>query len=365
MPRPPLHTLTTALLLLTIALSTPGTALANMANPVKEGSAIGEPSGDLKSIRIEREQLTLDLRPLAQGSPAVIEAIYKVRNEGEGRTIELIFVANAMTADGGGVWLDEQAVASQSAEAKALPESWQPPKTTPSIEGDTPLSYHADKKGAITFRLALTPGQHVIRVRYQAQATAHSTSKSPNVYWQLGYVLSPARQWAGFGGLDAKVLLPAGWKAASAPAMKREGDSLTGTWNELPADAIALTVQSPPASSALYTVLKGLVFIFGLMVCLALGWFMGGWLGRRRRTSAWALPLSLISAFVWALAFFLSYVATLNAIKEKAGSQVAWTYGYGDIFIAMFYLFLMVPLGLVLTQVVAFLAARRAAKIIA
>jgi hypothetical protein len=213
----------------------------------------------------------------------------------------------------------------------------------------------------MTFRLQLAPGEHTIRVRYQAQATARSSSESPTIYWQLGYVLSPARQWAGFGGLDAKVWLPAGWNAASSPAMKREGDTLVGTWNELPADALGLTVQSPPPQNqALYTVLKALIFIIGLLACLALGWLMGRWLGRRRRTSAWALPLSLVVPFIWGVTFFLSDAAMMDAAKERLGAQAAWTYGYGTIFINMFYFIIMVPLGLILTQLIAFISARRA-----
>lgn len=333
-----------------------------MANPIREGNAIGEPSGDLKSIQIERETLQLDLRPLAQGSTAIVEAVYKVRNDGESRTLELIFVANAMTSEGGGVWLNEQPVHSVSADAGALPESWQPPQTTPAIDGSAPLSYDAKRGGAMRFTLMLPPGQQVIRVRYSAQATARSTSESPNVYWQLGYVLSPARQWASFGGLDAKVLLPAGWSAASSPSMRREGDTLVGAWNELPADTIGLTVHAPAAGHALYTVLKALIFIVGLAVCLALGGMAGRWLGRRQRTSAWALPLSLTAAVIWGLAFFLSYVAMLDAIRKRAGSQSAWTYGYGDAFIAMLYFMLMVPVGLILSQLAAFIAARRAGK---
>jgi hypothetical protein len=336
-----------------------------MASPVRAGSAVGEPSGDLKSIRIEREVLTIDLRALASGAPAVVEAIYKIRNEGETRTVELVFVANAMTADGGGVWLDGQKVSSTNASAEGLPESWKPPQTTPGINGGSPLSYEVKREGTLSFSLELTAGAHTIRVRYQAQATGHARGDSPNVYWQLGYVLAPARQWAGFGGLDTTVLLPTEWKAASDPAMRREGDTLVGNWSELPADALALTIQSPPASQALYTVLRIAVFIVGLCACLALGWFFGGWLGRRQRTSAWALPLALVAALVWGFAFFLGSVIVMNALKERAGSQASWVYGYGDIFISMFYLLLIVPLGLIVTQLAAFIAARRASKLIA
>lgn len=349
-----------AALLFPLGQSSTTTVLANMASPIRAGNALGEPSADLSFIRIERETLTIDLRPLSNGSPAVVEAVYKVRNEGEGRALDLIFVANSMTADGGGVWLDEERVPSRSGDAQGLPESWQPPRTTPRIGGGAPLSYEVKREGAMTFTLQLAPGEHAIRVRYQAQATANSSDKSPTIYWQLGYVLSPARSWAGFGGLDAKVMLPAGWSAASDPSMKREGDTLVGTWTELPSDALALTVQSPPPQGqALYTTLKVLIFVVGLLVCLMVGWLAGRWLGRRQRTSAWALPLSLALAFLWGLSFFLSDVAMMDAVKSRLGAQAPWTNGYG-VFVTLIYFMAMVPLGLVLTQLIAFIAARRA-----
>jgi hypothetical protein len=349
------------MLLACATLFVPRATLANMANPVREGSAVGEPSGDLKAISIEREELTIDLRPLAEGSPVAVEAVYRINNEGGARTLNLLFVANAL-AEGASVWLDEKLVPYADTDAGDLPASWRPPQTTPSVDGGVPLPYEAKRGGALNFRLTVAPGAHVIRVRYEARATAHATGNSPNVYWQLGYVLSPARQWARFGGLDVRVLLPAGWKAASEPSMKRVGDALEGSWDGLPADALALTVQSPPKSQALHTAVRALTLVVGLVVCLAFGWVVGRWLGRRRRTSAWALPFSLAAALVWGVAFFASFVVSMNAAKGGAGGQASWVYGYGDMFLNMFYLILLVPTGLILTQASAFLAARLAAK---
>jgi hypothetical protein len=47
---------------------------ANMADPKRSGDRTSEPSGELRKLHIERENLTLDLRPAAEKNPAKIEA---------------------------------------------------------------------------------------------------------------------------------------------------------------------------------------------------------------------------------------------------------------------------------------------------
>ena len=61
-------------------------------------------------------------------------------------------------------------------------------------------------------------------------------------------MLAPARAWDGFGGLDVTVHLPACWAAASRPELARVGDELRGSFDAVPADALALTVA--PCDSA-------------------------------------------------------------------------------------------------------------------
>src|SRR5215212_3901402 len=75
------------------------TAWANMAAPpppqtVHRGSRLGEPAGGLRDVFIEHETLRMDLRPLTDAKPAIVEAVYRVRNDGPARTLDLLFVAD-------------------------------------------------------------------------------------------------------------------------------------------------------------------------------------------------------------------------------------------------------------------------------
>jgi hypothetical protein len=332
-------------------------ARANMAlrRPAsRPGDAAREPAGSLKQVRILRESLVIDLRPLADLRPAVVEANYRVRNDGDAQSLELVFVAAALgkaaagaswvwrqgewvqepgragADDESGVWLDGQPVAATEApqgDAK-LPDAWQSPRTSPALEaGQEALPYEAKSDGQIVFRVTLAPGEHAFRVRYLARPSAYCDARTHAIYWQLGYVLAPAREWAGFGGLDAKVLLPAGWRAASSPEMRRDADALVASWDSLPADSLAVTVQTNRGTredeGTYWTFLIILSVVFTALAVFA-GWKIGGWLGRRGRTSAWALLVSpaVAVALVAAASLLADLIAWPRAPEQLCFNEI-------------------------------------------
>ncbi len=83
--------------------------------------------------------------------------------------------------------------------------------------------------------------------RYRAFPTKNSgnAEDAAPVWWQLAFVLSPARQWKGFGELDLTVTVPSGWQAAVRPNLTRRGDVLTGHFSGIPGDSIGLTTRMP------------------------------------------------------------------------------------------------------------------------
>ena len=328
-------------------LSAAAGARANMAVRQPEsrpGDAPREPAGGLKSVRILSETLVIDLRPLKQLRPAVVEATYSVSNEAGEHSLELVFVAASMRPGAAwgwngrewlpvpgrpeaerGVWLDGRPVEASAAAETRLPAAWAPPSTTPGLlPGQGELPFESGGEGTLSFRVTLAPGRHELRVRYEARPGAYADARSDAVYWQLGYVLSPAREWAGFGGLDAKVLLPAGWHAAARPEMRREGDALVAHWDALPADTLAVTAQTDEETvydPGLFW--KALLILGGLFTAPAAfaGWKLGAWLGRRGRTSAWGL---LASPLVALLLYALSYVAASALSAPRAPEQAAF-----------------------------------------
>jgi hypothetical protein len=362
-----------AALLAAAALAAPALLAANMANPVQPGDVVGEPSAALAGVTVEREALSIDLRPLERRAPAVVEATYRLRNDGPARELPLVFVADALAA-GSGVWVDGRPVPAALSPAGTLPPAWSPPASTPSLDGGTPLRYEAGRRpgevegGAapvvLSFLLPLDSGRHTVRVRYRARATAYS-HRSPAVNWQLGYVLAPARQWAGFGGLDARILLPAGWKARAAPALRREGDALAAAWDSLPANALAVTARAPTPPVGAYQVLLLLAAAAGLGICIAVGLRVGRTLAVRRRSAAWGALLGTGLGLVWATAVVAGAMAFPAWVSDAMGTQAAVGYGYGISIVALLLFPVLFLLVLALVMIAVFRAHRRTTALLA
>jgi hypothetical protein len=356
-------------LTLALLLLLPVHALANTAAPWRSGQSLGEPAG-LKSVRIDRETLTLDLRGLADGGPALIEATYHVYNTGAALTTDLVFIVGSQLGEGSGVWLDGQEVPHERDAPHEKPSSWLPPRTTPGIDGGKPLHYSASGK-ALAFKVTLPTGAHQLRVKYDAKASSYSGS-SPSLYWQLGYVLAPARDWGGFSDLQVKVVLPTGWSATSEPPLDRAGDELVGTFQGIPADALALTVQAPPRTPAwLLSILSWTCALLALVAAPVLIWRFSGALGRKlaaaRQTQGLLIVIGLLAGLLWCAilvgtAFTVGvFIADLAALPH----QQAWSVDYGPVlglFLAIVGAVVLSPLGTVLSLVAGYrgYAAQRA-----
>lgn len=338
----------------------PLTAWANMAAPWMPGDRVGEPSGGLETVAIEHESLTIDLRPLVSDEPARVVATYAVRNDGPEKRLALEFVAAALAAHGTGVWLDGQPVKVSAGTAGRLPQSWQPPKSTPGLDGGAALAYPVRESGALFFQIALPAGRHTIRVRYLARATATS-GDAPTRYWQLGYVLAPARQWASFGGLDVEVAVPTGWLVATSPTLTRSADVLTGTFASVPADSVAITTRAPDPT----VIDPGPLILAGTPLALiVLGLAAGVLLGRLRRRSLWALPLSLTLGVVTIAAALIADAWSPTTYVPDA--QVAWDYAYTSGRISPWFVLGASPIlfvaGVALTQGSVFIGRRLATR---
>src|SRR5262245_46818855 len=123
----PIRSFTLALLVLVVPL-----ARAGNGPPSSGGQLVAEPAG-LRDIPIAGETLTIDLRPLAEGQPAHVAAVYHLDNDGPERTLELLF-ANGTSATAFDVRLDDHPVPLAPVADVPLPPSWTPPASTPGIQ---------------------------------------------------------------------------------------------------------------------------------------------------------------------------------------------------------------------------------------
>src|SRR5262245_11559887 len=158
---------------------------ANVGPPSKGGQLVAEPTG-LKDVAITRESLAVDLRPLADGGPGVVEAVYHLDNRGPQRKLDLVFVSGSERVSGFQVWLGEQPLASTPGKLGDLPAAWKPPKQTPGIVDEQGIGYLAYSRTPLTplsFTAVVTPGAQTLKVRYEAEAAVHYYGR-PTVYRQ-------------------------------------------------------------------------------------------------------------------------------------------------------------------------------------
>ena len=317
---------TFALILLLIL---PLNALANMASPARPGALHGEPSG-LEKIKISREELVIDLRPLLKAEKTFVEATYFLENPGAEKELNLVFAFATLGVESFQVWLDEKEIVINQINVAELPSSWKAPQTTPALKPQQELEYQyfrLEQKTMSGFTVKIGTGKHALKARYKSDAASNRRGE-PAKYWQFAYVLAPAREWASFGGLNVTVHIPKDWNYAANVELTRSGDSLLGSFANVPVDALAMTLQMPEPHW--YQALSN--FYLGLFLfAIPLGLTGIGWLSFSQKT----LPKrrwwkGIVASTGWALTIILTgFLALYGADYLIPENQLtAYTYGY-------------------------------------
>jgi hypothetical protein len=330
------------LLFLLLKFCLPAGVEANMANPSQPGAAGAEPSG-LEQVYIASETLSIDLRKLAEVTSSeddqtiLVEVIYVIENQGAERQLELVFAFGSHFKEFQ-IWLDEREITSQNISNFSAPESWRPPGKTPWLNGrEFEYSDNSSAGRAQGFSFLLPPGTHRLKARYKASPSFYNDY--PMKYWQFVYVLAPAREWAGFGGLDVTINAPKDWTVVTTPSLQRDGDILKGHFDQIPADALALTAQSTlPASYKLlemfYFLLFGLTLLATPLLIALFAWRRGYQL-----KLSWLIGISL--SLLWTLLVFgTGLLAVFGADYTIPRSQFSAS-GYNGIF----YIFGLLVIG--------------------
>jgi hypothetical protein len=355
------------LLLLTVGI---GSAGANVGPPSWGGQVAGEPLG-IRDIRIDRETLVIDLRPVATSEPARVEATYYLHNAGPSQALELLFASGSDSVEGFEVAFNGQSVPVSPADPRELPPSWKPPRETPGLD-DRKLEYSPGVRShgpisPVQFALTIPPGEHTLRVRYRAEMGTNYLG-FPTVYRQFAYVLAPARSWAGFGQLDVTVALPAGWSVVTHPELTRDGDILRGTFEGVPADSLAITLQAQPgpAYDRLVSITRT-AFWATILSSLLLAVVLGRWAGRRTAAVQYSRPpriwpIALISGVIGGIAFGIAgWFKVYGAESALPVNEISHS-GYGQLFEFLAYGFLapgVAVAGFLVTYIRGVLSAQR------
>lgn len=229
-----------------VAACWPLVALADAASPWTPGDAIGEPTGAVAHVAITHEDLSFDLRPLADVGPVQVHMTYFVRNDAESTSAQLVFLADHAITNTStfAVTFDDAPVAATATTLTVLPDAWKPPTRTPAIDGVSSIPYFTTPGTAFRFTVLISPGPHRLSVAYAVQPGRMAVPQMTTT-WQVAYILAPARQWASFGDLSIQAQLPAGWRARAIPAMDRTQDTLQGHFVGVPADSMVISASFP------------------------------------------------------------------------------------------------------------------------
>jgi hypothetical protein len=353
------------------ALLFPSLASANIG-PRWQGDPVVEPKG-LKEVAIVHEDLTIDLRPLATMQPARVEVTYRLNNPKGPRALELVFVSGTEAVSdfevrlgerqGVGRLLPTREVAKSSYN---LPKSWLPPRKVPGISSEDAHYWMRPNASLLAFTVELPPGPSALTVRYRARA-AGAQEDEPVTTWVFPYVLAPAREWGGFGSLDVTVHLPEGWEASSTPGLTREGDTLHGRFEGVPADHLIVATRAPLRARLCWArwLCRGLFVlsvVSGGALCWWVGRLMGRYLvrrqgppsGRRAWAVLWAGLVVVLMALLWAAMILGGAVASRWGIyRALDGQEGPYFHHETHVEVALGTLCLMLvalPAGVVLTS---------------
>lgn len=331
-------------------------SFANMANPMRLGDRAGEPSGELRKLHIERENLTLDLRPTAEKNPAKIEAHYFIRNDSSERSVDLVFVGVNIEDGNYEVLFDGVPVRTFVVADSILPKEWMLPDfVLNSFEKNSKYKSSKTQNNSLRFTLLVSSGKHTITVRYKA-ALRHNVSRLPVITWYCDYILSPAKQWASFGSLHTTVLLPEEWEAESTPGIIRKGDSLVGNWDIIPNNVLTVTLHVPISFFLAFA--DDGIPIMTLLICVILIVRTGLKVGKRYSTGEVTLWRSVFSAAAVSIAIPIIVLIMSGLIRSwvldmAAGIQKASGYDYGTIIGAVLFAPYMTILSFILISVLA------------
>lgn len=307
-----------------------------------------EPSG-LQNIRIVSERLTIDLRG-CDGSDVApsttdsfmkqpvgkVEAVYSLHNRGLEQEVHLVFAAGALIErDAIHVSINKKPV--PVLQSKANNPNWAAIIRKSGINRQNgPYWYPPYEATNFSVRLKIPAGFSTLRADFRT-LVGNDRSTLPTCHWEFIYLLAPARDWGAFDKLEAKVLIPPGWKAESNLDLQRNGDILSGTFDRIPDDSLNLAIRMPP--EPILEHIEEVRRLTWLVVAASVPMiFFATWIfGRKIRSRKGMILLLLGSALLWGVTawlsacFLLVYPAVMSWIPLVQRGSSGSTFGDGGI----------------------------------
>jgi hypothetical protein len=306
---------------------------ANMASPVKSGSATGLPYISTY-VRVLHE--TLKITPAADFKTCKFQVIYDIFADTSGISIPMLFVAEGY--DGGmKVWVDGMSVPVSS-----LVDGVQIQQVSPLSQfimdepsGNEAVVDWGERKERYAFRdlvyfiFDLSKGGHQVRVEYSAVPWEDRSD------WvrvdKFQYALSPARNWQSFGKLD--VILDARAITTDSLATNlgkpHSGDLRTeAAWqfDQLPESPTLEVIRVPAISGTAKALISfgmdGFLWTSGILFALLHLYFIFLWRkGHHQHWFSWVWLLGTFAVPFLAMVVFLFSESWINGAIGDVASR--------------------------------------------
>jgi hypothetical protein len=301
------------------------------------GDASGEPLGSLNNIAILHETLTFDLSSLThQEQSAHITAVYQLQNNGQQTTANLVFISPGIVR--GKIFFDGTLVRSGKAEEIVIPSSYAPPSASPPFnEQDKAYPIHytitENRSSGFQFQIAIPAGKHELKVSYDAEMASYGEVR-PVIIYQIGYVLSPAKDWQSFGDLAIQVIFPDEWEISASLPLQKTKNMAAATFEGLPADTFAISIRKP-INPIKIKVLDAMQYA-GIPSALILGILFGMLFGRPFAAKKQSNPgkkilygfLACLIAIIASLLLIPLWVFIMNHISSGEHLTAPFQYGH-------------------------------------
>ncbi len=336
-------------------------AWANMANPWNAGDTVGEPIGVFRQLDIIQENLLFDLRSLtnSQLNLGQIVANYLINNQGEAANVDLLFISPGIKT--GNVTIDGNNIPFQIINKPKIAPEWQKPINMPMLgemmgfaQADANFTLYSQLETGFQFTANLPKGKHSIQVSYFVKPNEYNGSDIYREYL-IGYLLTPARNWASFGKLDMEVKLPPGWEVKTSLEMQRHGDILQASFNGIPADFFGITTRPPIwfISSFMGAIARGGGWILGIFISI----YLASKISQLSYKKPGCRKLVIFVPAVIVLVFIVGIIFTICGVSGEYlrgvildNGHISSTWQYGENFILFLFMPLLgIPLGTLLT----------------
>ena len=341
--------------------------IANMApiTRTQTGSVIADFVIQSKKIYVNSEHLLIDATHLEKNKPAKITATYIIINKDNPITTNILFIADKLYKKKISISVNNIETPYSIVSYK-IPSYWKPPSTTPGIYSKKLIPYKTNltnnsnkpKRGIHTltnsesiqvqYNALIKKGRNVLQVSYFAMPSIRYHYGFTK-YWQLGYILSPAKEWSVFKKLHIKIKLPKNWKAKTSLLSNRENDSLYLNFTKIPSDTFGMTftMYTPFLIYLRYPII--FLLIIGLL--LGIRWVTEKFskiVVSKGKSFLWVSPIPVMLAIIALVSVFALLIFEVEYVRVLVGNQFNMNYGRGRLYIMILFPFLYATIFIIL-----------------